>query len=259
MFTRIALPALLLCTAIARAATPPTIASVAPLPGNVSTLTSVTVTFSAPVVGVDADDLLVNTQPASSVSGGGDTYTFTFPQPFYGNVSFSWFASHGITDLAQPPNAFDAAGPGATWQYTFIDAAPPVVVNLFPAAGTTVRVLTQVEVTFSEEVNGVNAADLLVNNQPATNVTRAAGGPYIFQFAGQPVGTVNLQWAAGHGIADQAVPANAFAGGSWTYTLDPNAATGDVVINEILVSNITGLNDPSATPSDPDPLPWIEL
>ena len=234
--------------------TPPVIAAVSPLPGNLTSLSSIAVTFSEPVSGVDADDFLINTQPAASVSGSGSNYTFTFTQPLYGNVSISWFPTHGIADEALPPNPFDGTAPSAVWQYTLVDVVPPTVTGLFPAFGVTLRSLSQVEVTFSEEVNGVNAADLLINNQPASSVARAPGGPYIFSFPSQPEGPVNLAWAAGHGIVDQASAPNAFAGGAWNYVVDPNAPLGDLVINEILASNQNGLTDENTNQQD-----WIEI
>ena len=110
------------------------------------------------------------------------------------------------------------------------------------------------EVTFSEEVNGVNASDLLINGQPATSVSRAPAGPYVFQFPALPAGSANLQWAAGHGITDQATAPNAFSGGTWTYTVDPNAVVGDLVINEIVAANISGLTDEFGDAED-----WIEI
>jgi hypothetical protein len=262
MLTRFALCGVLFCAvlAVARAETnAPTIVDIDPAPGIVSGLTQITVTFSEPVTGVSADDFLINTQPASSVSGNDTTYVFNFVQPLYGNVSITWFTNHGIVDKATPPNAFNALGPGATWMYDLRDVLPPLVANLFPAAGATVRSLSQIEVTFNEEVNGVDAADLRINGQPAFSVTRPPDGPYIFQFATPNPGTVQVQWAASHGITDQAIMPNAFAGGSWTYTYDPNATLGNLVINEFLAANATGLRDPVATPQDPDPLPWIEL
>jgi hypothetical protein len=41
-------------------------------------------------------------------------------------------------------------------------------------------------------------------------------GPYLFEFPPAPAGTVELRWAAGHGIMDLANPPNAFAGGFWS-------------------------------------------
>lgn len=93
---------------------PPTIATLTPTPGQVTALSSVTVTFNEPVAGVNAADLLINGFPAASMTGGNDTYTFNFPQPPYGMVAFSWVGGHGIADFGIPPNSFNAAAPGAT-------------------------------------------------------------------------------------------------------------------------------------------------
>jgi len=233
---------------------PPTIVNVLPAPGSLMSLTQITVTFSEPVNGVSADDLLINTQPASAVSGSGATYTFSFEQPLYGAVPITWFAAPGITDAAVPPNPFDPAGPGASWLYTLQDTVAPTIANLFPPPAITLRNFSQVEVTFSEEVTGVNATDLLVNNQPALSVSRVPAGAYIFQFASQPPGSVTLQWAGSHGITDQATPANGFGGGSWSYVVDPDAPLGDLLISEILASNLDGLKDEDLEPED-----WLEI
>src|SRR5690349_7459613 len=95
-----------LCFGISAQSAVVTIVSVNPPSGPVTALTQLTVTFSAPVTGVNADDLLVSLEPATAVSGGGATYTFSFDQPLYGNVSITWFEPNGITDLAMPPNPF---------------------------------------------------------------------------------------------------------------------------------------------------------
>ncbi len=233
----------------------PTIFSFAPPAGTVTNLTSVTVTFSEPVTGLTADDFLVNGVPVNSVTVAGNAHTFGFSQPVYGTVLISWAAGHGITDLATPPNAFNAAAPGVTWQYNLVDNTPPVVANLFPPADITVGSLSQIEVTFSEPVSGINAADLLVNGQGATNVT-FAGGIYTFAFPPPTPGPVNVIWAGGHGITDMAASPNAFAGGSWSYTYEPGAPLPDLVINEFLAANVStnGLADEDAEQQD-----WIEI
>jgi hypothetical protein len=126
--------------------------------------------------------------------------------------------------------------PGASWSYTLLDVIAPTVLKQSPAAGATVTSFAQLEVIFSESVNGVNAGDLLINGQPATSVIGAGAGPYLFSFV--PVtgnGTINASWAANHGITD--VAGNAFAGGSWTYSLTPGLLT-DVVINEVMADNL---------------------
>ena len=232
----------------------PTISSVNPTPGMVDTLTSVTVTFSEGVQGVNAGDLLLNGFPANGITGGPQTYTFTFFQPPFGTVGFSWNEEHDITDLGFPDNPFDATAPGATWQYNLVDDVAPTVASLAPPAGLVVRSLTQIDVQFSEPVVGVNASDLLINNQPAASVSSFPGGSFRFEFPEPPTGTVQVAWASNHGIVDQAENPNPFVGSSWTYVLDPNAPPPELVLNEILTSSVSGLVDEFGEESD-----WIEI
>src|SRR5438552_11726896 len=85
--------------------TPPTIISTNPAPGTVlSNFTQITFLFSEPVVGVEADDLQINGDGASTVTGtGGTNFTFAFTQPPAGTVYLYWDADHGITDQAGNP------------------------------------------------------------------------------------------------------------------------------------------------------------
>jgi len=107
---------------------------------------------------------------------------------------------------------------------------PPTIVSLTPQPNSTVSALTSVSVTFSEPVTGVNAADLLVNSSPATNVTGSGAGPYAFTFPQPEPGVVSMNWASGHGIQD--LSGHAFAPSPWSYVLDTNSA--GIVINEIM-------------------------
>jgi hypothetical protein len=231
----------------------PKVASINPAPGEVQQLTSITVTFTEPVQGVTPDDLLINNSAASAVSGNGSVYTFTFDQPAFGAVDVTWESGNGIADLAEPPNAFDESG--ANFSYTLKDSTPPSVLTVNPPNGTTVRALTQVDVRFSEEVTGVDAADLLVNGVAATNVT-ASGNLYSFHFAPATAGAVTVSWAPGHGITDLANPANAFVAQSYSYTVDPNFNPAVVIISEFLAAeqNALGLKDEDGELQD-----WIEL
>ena len=216
-------------------ATPPTVFSKSPALGNLSSLTSISVSFTDPVFGVSASDLLINGIAATGVSGSGSNYTFTFSQPAEGTVYVGWSGAHGITDFESPPKAFDPFSAGGTWQYTLADTVAPVVTTISPASGATVRQLTSIEVGFSEPVFGVEAADLRVNGLPATSVSGKGNGPYTFQFTAPANGAVTVAWAAGHGITDGAAARNAFAGGSWSYTLNTNAVwSGNIVISEIM-------------------------
>ncbi|HQJ53747.1 MAG TPA: CotH kinase family protein, partial [Planctomycetota bacterium] len=134
------------------------------------------------------------------------------------------------------------------------DTTPPAVASIVPVEGAVVRSLVRIEVTFTELVAGVDASDLRINGEPAAAVAGTGAGPYAFTFGQPPDGEVQVAWAPGHGITDAAETPNAFGGGSWTYTLDPTIALGDLVINEFLASNRTILRDEDGQYSD-----WIEL
>ena len=145
--------------------------------------------FNKAVLGLQAADLLINGHPASTVSASSNACTFYFTQPAPGPVRVSWDESQGISDLFG--NNFNSTATNANWNYTFVDLQPPTVVELTPVAGAQVSRLSQIEVTFSESVLGVNASDLLINGQPAAvSVVGSGAGPYLFQFS-QPPGTVN--------------------------------------------------------------------
>ena len=100
----------------------------------------------------------------------------------------------------------------------------------------------------------MNASDLTVNGTTATNVVSSAGNKFTFSFPAATPGPVTVSWAAGNGIADLAVPPNPFAGGSWSYTVDPNAALGGVRINEFVAANVNGILDEDGETQD-----WIEF
>ncbi len=234
---------------------PPTIVSVTPTPGSMlASLTQITVQFSEPVTGINADDLNVHGIGATGISGSGATYTFTFPPAPYGDVPIFWTSGHGIADLAIPPNLFNETLPGATWNYTLLDNLPPAVTNLFPLSNATVRVLGQIEVAFDEPVLGVDAADLVINGQPATNLISQPGSVYVFQFPQQGNGPVIVEWASGHGMTDASSTPISFGGGTWNYTVTSNANVAGLVITEINVSNENGLRD-----EDGDAEDWIEI
>ncbi|HSH14528.1 MAG TPA: CotH kinase family protein, partial [Verrucomicrobiae bacterium] len=121
-------------------------------------------------------------------------------------------------------------------------------------ATATVRQLFQIEVFFNEPVTNVQAGDLLINNTAAESVEYGGPEQFIFTFPQPPTGAVSVAWAGGHGITDLSSSLNAFAGGSWTYTLDPNAEPPGVIISEFMAANDGTLNDEDGDSSD-----WIEL
>ena len=135
-----------------------------------------------------------------------------------------------------------------------MDESPPIVQTLIPADRALVRTLNFIEVIFNEGVSGVDASDLLVNGTPVETVTEVAPDQYIFEFPEPATGTVDLAWAENHGIQDLSPVANPFAGGSWSYTFDPEAPLPGVIISEFMADNEDTLNDEDGDESD-----WIEL
>ena len=230
----------------------PTVTNVTPAPGPVAGLSQITITFSEDVAGVDASDLILNALEASTVTGVGDDYTFTFASVPLGPITITWAPDHGITDTEEPANPFDSTVAGEVRHYTVVDQAPPTVINRSPVPDGRLRGLSQVSVTFSEVIIGLEAADLTANGTPATALSGEGAGPYLFSFDPIGDGPVNLSWAVGHGIKDLA--SNALVSGDWAYTLVANARIPNLVINEFIASNRSGDTDDDQEYSD-----WIEL
>ena len=135
-----------------------------------------------------------------------------------------------------------------------IEEREPQVEAVFPVPGTVVRALSSVEVVFNLPVQGVDAADLLVNGRPASGLEAHSPRDYTFTFPEPAPGPVQLTWAANHGITDTSPDALPFTGAGWSYTLDPTAPPAQVVLSEFLADNRSGLRDEDGARSD-----WIEL
>ena len=133
-----------------------------------------------------------------------------------------------------------------------VDTQPPAIAATAPPAGTLLSELFQTEVEFNEEVTGVDAADLLVNEMPATVVTTVGANRFAFGFVQPANGTVTFSWAGNHGIKD--LGGNGFAGASWTLTLDDSLPAPRPFISEFLAENLGGLED-----EDGDSPDWIEI
>lgn len=233
---------------------PPAIAVVHPPPGDTTQLSTVTVTFTEQVLGVDAGDLLFNGRSATAVRRiHPATYEFAVAPLPYGPVDVRWNANHGITDTAATPNPFAASGNDASWAYLLLDPEPPSLVERLPPTGF-VRQLRGVSVRFSEPVTGVDAADLLINGVPASAVSGIADGPYVFTFPEPPRGIVRIAFATNAAITDVGLRPLAFPGASWSVLVDPDRPDPTVRINEVLAANATGLKD-----EDGEEQPWIEL
>jgi hypothetical protein len=131
--------------------------------------------------------------------------------------------------------------------------AGPVVEAVIPADGAQVRSLNTIEVIFSEPVLGVDAADLLINGVPATEMTAPGPQQFLFTFPEPAAGTVQITWAANHGIRDESAEANLFVANTWSYELNPDAPQ-PLIISEFMADNDETLNDEDGDSSD-----WIEI
>ena len=91
--------------------------------------------------------------------------------------------------------------------------------EIVPPPGAAVGVLTEVRVTFSEPVTGVEAPDLTINDRTPAAVTGSGAGPYRFVFTQPEAGTVAVSWDSDHGIAGLGTGPLEVAIPSWSYTL----------------------------------------
>lgn len=232
----------------------PKLVSVSPKPGKVSALQTVTVRFSEPVHGVDYDDMLLNGRSADNVQGKNDTWVFTFLDVGYGEAKVTWASGHEIEDFARPANVFDAVSAGELGSYQIVDDIAPELIEVMPPPGATVRELKRLRFFFSKPIAGFDVEDIRVNGQTPIAVSGFADGPWEVRLDEIKSGKVNVTWANDHGIADCAPKPNVFDAGNWSYTVDANHSPGNVVINEFLASNQTGLADEDGQAAD-----WIEL
>ena len=93
----------------------PFVTRVFPLPNqSLREFSMVEVSFSEPVSGVDATDLMVNGVASLSVEGvGTGPYVFTFQSQSGGSLTLDWAAENGIEDSASEPNGLQ----GSSWDY----------------------------------------------------------------------------------------------------------------------------------------------
>ena len=134
------------------------------------------------------------------------------------------------------------------------ETAPPTVEAIFPESGF-VFSLSQVEVHFSEPVQGVDAGDLQVNGFAATAVRPVSADVYVFTLPELPLGTASLTWSVDADIRDLADIPNRFAGTKpIEYQILPPLRPGGVILSEVVADNQKTLRDEEGDYED-----WIEL
>ena len=136
-----------------------------------------------------------------------------------------------------------------------LDQGAPVILQTVPAQESTTPELGFIDITFDENVTGVDASDLLINGSAlVTNVAIISPREYVFYFPEPPTGAVSVAFAPGHGIQDLATTPHPFAGASWGYTFDTNAVLAALQISEFMADNVHGISDDDGARSD-----WIEI
>ena len=128
------------------------------------------------------------------------------------------------------------------------------VASSFPRQGAVLPGLRSVQVNFNQGVSGVVAADLLINNTPATKVTAYAPWLYVFEFPEPSMGKVTVGWATNASVVSIAGQTNVGLGGGWGYTLDRGLPPPSLQISEFMAANKATLSDSFGDSSD-----WIEI
>lgn len=128
---------------------------------------------------------------------------------------------------------------------------PPTIVQISPNPGLVTN-FSAVTLTFSQEVTGVDAGDLLLNGVAATQVT-GSGKIYTFEFAPSISADAHFTWAENHQIQDIVIPPGSFeagaVGATWSYRLidtiaptlrsitpSPGATVASLLFIEVLFS-----------------------
>jgi hypothetical protein len=217
--------------------TAPTVSSVnraATSPTNASSV-SWTVTFSESVTGVDATDFsLARTGTVAggtitSVTGSGTTYTVTASTGSgTGNYGLNLVDDDSITDAGANPLAGIGAGNGnLTGQVYALDLDAPTATLAIGAASPSAASSLTWNVTFTESVTGVNAADFAVAQSGVTGATvstvTGSGTSYVVTVAtGSGSGTLGLNLLSDGTVKDAAGNVAPTATGA-TYTMDRTA------------------------------------
>ncbi|MEO5916012.1 MAG: lamin tail domain-containing protein [Luteolibacter sp.] len=98
-------------------------------------------------------------------------------------------------------------------------SAVPVISAISPTPGSQVAGLTSLQITFSEQVGGVDTSDLFINGAVPQTVGGTGAGPYTFTFNQPPPGTVGVEFAGDTGIAGISGSGPFVSPSSWSYTL----------------------------------------
>jgi hypothetical protein len=144
------------------------------------------------------------------------------------------------------------------------DTTPPTITSRTPASGATITSgTTNIDVTFSEAVSGVDVTDLVLTGSGAaaavkSGPTNLGGNTWRFGVSNLQNGTVNVSLAPeANDIEDGA--GNDLASSSWSYTVSIAAVNLPPVLSAIgdrTISSQNGVVSLSASDPNGDPLSY---
>ena len=196
------------------------------------------VTFSEDVTGVDAGDFALSsggtgTGSVTNLAGSGSQYLVNVSATRDGTYNLDVTQDSGIADAADNPLS-STTPTGADHTYTVntipADTTAPTVASIVrsdPAVETTSAQTLVFEVTFSEDVTGVDAGDFALSSggTGTGSVTNLAGSgsQYLVSVSATRDGTYNLDVTQDSGIADAAdnpLSSTTPTGADHTYTVN---------------------------------------
>ena len=228
---------------------PPSVSSItrsSPIPQatNQRTLTF-QVTFSEPVTGVTRGDFALSDGPGqvTGVTGSGSVWDVTVRAASSGTFDLDIIASNDIADPAGNP--LTNTDPPDSDQTYLVDLDPPSltgITRLDPLSGTTNHQTLTFQVTFSEPVNSVDAADFTLSRGPG-QVTGVAGSGSTRDVTVRAAssGTFDLDISPSRGIED-------LAGNRLTNTDPPSGSPDQTYLVDLDPPSLTGItrHDPSS-------------
>ncbi len=155
----------------------------------------VTITFSIPVTGFDAKDLVVVNGTLSNFSGAGAVYTASITPAANGKVTLDIAAGVAI----DPDGEFNLAASRFSTTY---DTTPPVATLTSLTDSPTNHSPIFVTITFNEQVNGFDLGDIRVGNGTVRSFS-GSGAAYILAVTPAAPGVVTVNLASA-GLADRA-------------------------------------------------------
>jgi hypothetical protein len=210
---------------------------------KVDDTTTVTITFSEPVIQFSESDLAVSNGSLSGLSSSDGiiwTATFTPTANITDTTNVITLNSAGITDLS------GNAGVGSTDSNNYaIDTEPPVATIVLADTALKAGETSQVTITFSEPVIGFDNADLTVPNGTLSAVGSSDGGitwTATFTPDSDVTDTSNLITLDKAGVTDLAGNSGVGYTDSANFTIDTQRPTATIVVaDNTLLAGATSL------------------